>query len=291
MEIRPPHSVVCHLFFSEFDLHQKKKKMKQCTEAPSDYPLRKMPADGSYDPVFYEAPVLHGSPKPEWADEWQLDAKTRAQRITYSFDPAGTCLKDSPCHVDAFNGLYLNPRGRTGITGRGKLGKFGPNHAADVIVTCTIDDEHFALMVEKHLSDSATLAWPAGMIEAGQTVPDALRAELTQEAVRESNAVDKLFAECDCGLVYRGWVDDFRNTDNAWMETTVHHFHATDEIRRDLQLHVTDTEEIKAVRWHKMEEVTRMYASHMDWLHIVLMKLNLQTSNKKRKNDSHSYVS
>jgi ADP-ribose pyrophosphatase len=29
----------------------------------------------------------------------------------------------------------LNPSGRTGISSRGQLGKWGPNHAADPIVT------------------------------------------------------------------------------------------------------------------------------------------------------------
>ena len=31
--------------------------------------------------------------------------------------------------------LYRNPVGRTGMIGRGLLGKWGPNHAADPIVT------------------------------------------------------------------------------------------------------------------------------------------------------------
>lgn len=33
------------------------------------------------------------------------------------------------------NGYPLNPVGRTGIVGRGVLGRWGPNHAADPIVT------------------------------------------------------------------------------------------------------------------------------------------------------------
>ena len=32
-------------------------------------------------------------------------------------------------------GAPRNPMGRTGMTGRGLLGKWGPNHAADPIVT------------------------------------------------------------------------------------------------------------------------------------------------------------
>ena len=31
--------------------------------------------------------------------------------------------------------LFRNPKGRTGMVGRGLLGRFGPNHAADPIVT------------------------------------------------------------------------------------------------------------------------------------------------------------
>lgn len=33
------------------------------------------------------------------------------------------------------NGYPLNPLGRTGIVGRGVLGRWGPNHAADPVVT------------------------------------------------------------------------------------------------------------------------------------------------------------
>lgn len=33
------------------------------------------------------------------------------------------------------NGYPRNPIGRTGISGRGVLGRWGPNHAADPVVT------------------------------------------------------------------------------------------------------------------------------------------------------------
>lgn len=35
----------------------------------------------------------------------------------------------------AFFYSHRNPYGRTGIEGRGSLGRFGPNHAADPIAT------------------------------------------------------------------------------------------------------------------------------------------------------------
>ena len=40
------------------------------------------------------------------------------------------------------NGLPLNIHGRTGLNGRGILGRFGPNHAADPIVTRWKRDAH-----------------------------------------------------------------------------------------------------------------------------------------------------
>ena len=39
------------------------------------------------------------------------------------------------------NGAPLNIRGRTGLRGRGILGRYGPNHAADPIVTRWKRDE------------------------------------------------------------------------------------------------------------------------------------------------------
>lgn len=33
------------------------------------------------------------------------------------------------------DGLPINPMGRTGLMGRGQLGRWGPNHAGDPIVT------------------------------------------------------------------------------------------------------------------------------------------------------------
>ena len=43
--------------------------------------------------------------------------------------------------VDPSDRLPLNIKGRTGVIGRGLLGKWGPNHAADPIVTTWKRDE------------------------------------------------------------------------------------------------------------------------------------------------------
>ena len=68
----------------------------------------------------------------QWADPVYLEQAELEQRFTYSGDGKKRPLGDA---VRFEGGLPLNPAGRTGLRGRGLLGKWGPNHAADPIVT------------------------------------------------------------------------------------------------------------------------------------------------------------
>ena len=87
-------------------------------------------------------------------------------------------------------------------------------------------------------------------------------------------------------VVYRGHVDDARNTDEAWMETTAVRFHATEEIAAKLQLGVSDTDEIEGVAWYDVDGVTAMYASHLSWLKMVRGAADKPRAQKKRKRSS-----
>ena len=54
-----------------------------------------------------------------------------------------------------------------------------------------------------------------------------------------ATAVSQVAALFESGKeVYRGYVDDPRNTDNAWMETTAMHFHCEQEMGEMLYLEV-----------------------------------------------------
>ena len=258
--------------------------MKQQTLSPSCYPPRapvKDPGawnDLAYMPPEFEAGVLHQASKPVWADHAHVyDQMKIGERVCYDETTKKLCTVLLECHFDQATQRFKNPKGKTGIRGRGELGRWGPNHAADVIVTRTMPDgTHMALLCMKNVGDGkSALCWPAGMVEPGSTVPQTLRAELSQEAVADSNAVDKLFDLCDKGSVFAGHVDDWRNTDDAWIETKAQHFHAPEEIASQLQLRVADTDEIASVAWYDMARVSDMYASHLDWLRIVLRKLKL----------------
>ncbi|XP_009637201.2 ADP-ribose pyrophosphatase, mitochondrial-like, partial [Egretta garzetta] len=83
-----------------------------------------------YKPVEYTAKsVLAG---PSWADP-QISNKGFSPKFNE---------RDGEVERKSLNGLYVvengrprNPVGRTGLTGRGLLGRWGPNHAADPVVT------------------------------------------------------------------------------------------------------------------------------------------------------------
>ena len=87
-----------------------------------------------YDPPsFTSAHVLSG---PYWADQDLMTISFRPELPFNSYDPINKV--DRTSHTGTYqvhNGLPLNPRGRTGMIGRGSLGRFGPNHAADPIAT------------------------------------------------------------------------------------------------------------------------------------------------------------
>ena len=77
-------------------------------------------------------------------------------------------------------------------------------------------------------------------------------------------------------VVYRGYVDDPRNTDNAWMETTAFHFHCPPELGAVLQLRQGD--DAKAVVWLDISEseprYAALYASHKTWVDAVAVTLS-----------------
>ena len=49
-------------------------------------------------------------------------------------------------------------------------------------------------------------------------------------------------------LIYSGYVDDPRNTDNAWVETMAYHFHCTDEAADMLKLNRSGDEPVRPPR-------------------------------------------
>jgi len=128
-------------------------------------------------------------------------------------------------------------------------GKWGPNHAADPIVTRFDPGRPDQLQVVAiKRKDTGDWALPGGMVDSGETVSLTVKREFEEEAGNlaiypEQQALFKVSLDAlfDRGKeIYRGYVDDPRNTDNAWMETTAFHFHCSDAVARRLPLRAGD---------------------------------------------------
>lgn len=81
----------------------------------------------------------------------------------------------------------------------------------------------------------------------------------------------KLFSGTNAKIVYRGYVDDARNTDNAWIETVALHFHCERELGDLLTLRGTNSSEDFA--WLDINDESPRYAAlnaaHKEWIKLL----------------------
>lgn len=184
------------------------------------------------------------------------------------------------------DGRPLNPVGRTGIIGRGLLGRWGPNHAADPIVTRWKRDGAKAVQLDVHTGkpilqfvaiqrrDSGEWAIPGGMVDPGETVSTTLMREFMEEALNFlekddcerktlQDSITEFFAKGD--EIYKGYVDDPRNTDNAWMETVAINFHDEDS-RVVGKLALKAGDDARNVRWMDVNCQINLYANHSEFI-------------------------
>jgi hypothetical protein len=116
----------------------------------------------------------------KWADPpiEQLPREQLEERTMYIYTPPfgelvlkklGECVR-----FDPVSGAPRNPRGRTGMRGRGALGRWGPNEAADPIVTRFNENGQLQFVAIKR-KDKGEWAIPGGMLREGEDVSQALR--------------------------------------------------------------------------------------------------------------------
>ncbi|XP_069886906.1 transient receptor potential cation channel subfamily M member 2 isoform X1 [Dipodomys merriami] len=167
-------------------------------------------------------------------------------------------------------GLPRNPMGRTGLRGRGSLRWFGPNHTLHPVVTRWRRNQDGAICrksIKKMLEvlvvkrpGSEHWALPGGSREPGEALPQKLRQVLRQEFWEPFEALLAQGTE-----VYKGYVDDPRNTDNAWVETVAVSIHFRDQNDLDLKRlnsHLCARDPEVAVRWQVVDRRTPLYPSH-----------------------------
>ena len=216
--------------------------------------------------LFYEDPILT-KPETTWADPRDISENELKNRLTWVNNKL-VALKDSD--IKFINGKPRNPI-KTGLCGRGLLGKYGPNHAADPIITrfnIFKFDLEFVAVLRK---DVPKWAIPGGMVDPGEEFSVTLRREFTEEAASECNIklLDKIFKNGK--FVYSGIVyNDPRTTDDAWIETIVKNYHIS--YNDSLKLFLTNqNEENHSVKWISCNSID-LYADHKIYIDIVKNK-------------------
>lgn len=137
------------------------------------------------------------------------------------------------------------------------------------------------------------------MVDAGEKATSALKREFIEEAMNSNKGktkkntlrerknllneeiisifsavteMEKFFDENGVE-VYSGYVDDPRNTDNAWMETTAYNFHdESGDILKNICFEAGD--DAGKVKWLDINQNLELYASHREILEQVATRLN-----------------
>ncbi|KRY30582.1 putative nudix hydrolase 6 [Trichinella spiralis] len=120
-------------------------------------------------------------------------------------------------------GFPMNPNGRTGVEGRGILPFYGPNYVVVSLITRSSKPIEY-LAVQNADTDLDILGIPAEFV----TMPDSVKITpkartVIKEIMLKSYAnatIEEIFNKVTkkTTLLFRGTLDDERNTDNAWIE-------------------------------------------------------------------------
>eukprot|EP00299_Pterocystis_sp_00344_P016591 c8320_g1_i1.p1 GENE.c8320_g1_i1~~c8320_g1_i1.p1 ORF type:complete len:1029 (+),score=272.11 c8320_g1_i1:453-3089(+) len=186
-----------------------------------------------------------------WADPLFLATPEMRHRFSYlGALPINTQGPGQPC--------LINPTGRTGVRGRGVLGKWGPNHYATPVITRSNGEGGIDVLGVLTKRADATEEWtlPSSMAPPHDAL-GAFRQSLTDLITDDETAQYRALLESTWSngtQISCGYLDDSRNTDNAWMEYLVVHFHLPDELSDKLNL------EGSKFKWVHVDESTPEFA-------------------------------
>uniref|UniRef100_A0A8C8LRC5 Transient receptor potential cation channel subfamily M member 2 n=1 Tax=Oncorhynchus tshawytscha TaxID=74940 RepID=A0A8C8LRC5_ONCTS len=147
---------------------------------------------------------------------------------------------------DIISNVCRNPGGRTGMKGRGALTCLGPNLILDPVLT-----RYEAPQIDNSLS----------CIPNDEPLPDRLLRIMGQKIY---DRIKTKVVE-----VTKGYVDDVRNTDDAWVETTVLNIHLDRRslLMADINRMAENTVGcVELVRWTEVSSRTRMCSYQRDAL-------------------------
>lgn len=183
-----------------------------------------------------------------WAD-YKNVSKIELENRKVWRDNKLVTLKEAKIKFDEF-GKPITPI-NTGKKGRGLLGKYGPNHACDPIITrFNIYKLRFEFIGVKR-NDTGQWAIPGGMVDPGEKVTQTLKREFIEEASSNTDKkiIDKIFDKSNETILYSGpTYGDPRTTDCAWIETYVANYHIYYNLWSKIKL-TSQPDENSAVAW------------------------------------------
>ncbi|KAJ8392633.1 hypothetical protein AAFF_G00073070 [Aldrovandia affinis] len=191
-------------------------------------------------------------PVPEEKVPWEVEFTNYSPRFVETEKAGG-----SDINLDKFR----NPEGRTGMQGKGALRQLGPNQVLDPVLTRWRDDGKSALeFLAVWDKKEGIWAIPGGAVHSEEVLPERLERILGRKLHEQIKA--KLAGQAEVNKVYKGYVDDYRNTDNAWVETTAFNIHLD---RRGLLMadlnRMTENSQDSEERVQWQEVSSRMLAS------------------------------
>uniref|UniRef100_UPI00398E70EC transient receptor potential cation channel subfamily M member 2 n=1 Tax=Pristiophorus japonicus TaxID=55135 RepID=UPI00398E70EC len=241
-------------------------------------PDEKVPWEVKFDvyvPTIYTAETA-GDDHSTGLSKWKAAPKDSSQEE--GADPSTEAVEES---------LPLNPVGRTGLGGRGSLRCFGPNYAMDPIITRFRRNSDNSLIVKgfKKVLEFLVVRYPgedwglpAGVLDPGETFPKSLKLILNPKMLDMFQNFQK-----DAIEVYSGYVDDPRNTDNAWIETLALNFHLNDDntitsrggsgMSRQMKVPLLVESTVISVKWQVVEQGVPVCVLYKDYLQTVAENL------------------
>jgi len=219
---------------------------------------------------FYEHPSLKINEN-NWADSPNISLEELHTRGVWEWNstkPVLVTLRDA--EIKFKDGKPVTPI-KTGIKGRGMLGKYGPNHAVASIITKWINSElHFIGIIQ---NDTNEWAIPKGMVNTNEDSYDTLRRKFKEKVSSEcsKSVLDEIFIKRNDEIIYAGPIyEDPRTTDSAWIEILVVHYHIEEELANKIKLN-SQKSEIKNINWINCNE--NLYGGDKKFIDMVKEKM------------------
>ena len=211
---------------------------------------------------FYEADCVIQN-EGIWADYKNVSKAELEERVVWRDNKLIT-LKEAKINFDEF-GKPITPIS-TGKKGRGLLGRYGPNHACDPIITRFNLYKFRIEFIAVKRNDTGQWAIPGGMVDPGEKVSQTLKREFIEETCNNSSKkskkiINEIFSKCNETILYAGpTYGDPRTTDSAWIETYVANYHIYYDLWSKLEL-TNQPYENSAVSWISCNSVN-LYGDH-----------------------------